>query len=99
MNATSAAGVAAGTLGLTFGLFLVLAAVSGLIIGALARWVLPGPDPMSTLHTMGYGLAGGFLGGLVGGLLGLQARGLPGLLIAVACAALLIWYFRRRKPR
>lgn len=96
MNATSAAGVAAGTLGLTFGLFLVMAALSGLVIGALARWVLPGPDPMSTLHTMGYGLAGGFLGGLLGGLLGLQGR-LLGLALAVGCAALLIWYFRRRK--
>ena len=58
--------------------------------------MLPGPDPMSWLATMGYGIAGSFLGGIVGRLLGL---GNLGILLGIACAAGLIWYFRRRvKP-
>ena len=67
--------------------------IGGLIIGALARLVLPGPDPMSWLATLGYGIAGSFIGGVIGRILGL---GNLGLLLGVACAAGLIWYFRRR---
>ena len=70
-------------------------AVSGLIIGALARWVLPGPDPMSWLATIGYGIGGSLVGGLAARLLGLP-QGIN-FVMAVAGAALLIWFFRRRK--
>ena len=45
--------------------FLIVLAVSGLIIGALARLALPGPDPMSIPATIGLGLGGSFLGGIV----------------------------------
>ncbi len=38
--------------------FVVVLAVSGLIIGALARLALPGPDPMSIPATIGLGLGG-----------------------------------------
>jgi uncharacterized membrane protein YeaQ/YmgE (transglycosylase-associated protein family) len=77
-------------------LYLVYLLIAGLVIGLLARLVLPGPDPMSWLVTMGYGIAGSLLGGIVGRLLGL---GNFGLLLGIACAAGLIWYFRRRgKP-
>ena len=75
-------------------LYLVWLLICGLIIGALARLVLPGPDPMSWLATMGYGIAGSIIGGIVGRMLGF---GNLGLLLGVACAAGLIWYFRRRK--
>ena len=43
--------------------------------------------------SMGYGIAGSLLGGIVGRLLGL---GNFGLVLGIACAAGLIWYFRRR---
>ncbi len=76
-------------------LLLVGIAVSGIIVGALARWLLPGPDPMSWLATMGFGIGGSFLGGLVGGLLKLPTS--LNLVMAVAGAAALIWFFRRRK--
>ena len=46
-------------------LYLILLALSGLIVGALARLALPGPDPMSIGMTILIGLAGSFLGGLV----------------------------------
>jgi uncharacterized membrane protein YeaQ/YmgE (transglycosylase-associated protein family) len=96
MDASSAAGT---VLGIGIGvlvLYVIYLLIGGLIVGALARLVLPGPDPMSWLATLGYGIAGSFIGGILGRLLGL---GNAGLLLGIACAAGLIWYFRRRgKP-
>jgi len=84
----------AGVLGVGLGILVLYFVLSGLIVGALARWLLPGPDPMSWPATIGYGLAGSFLGGIVGRLVGAPA--LIDLGLAVAGAALLIWFFRRR---
>lgn len=84
-----------GMVAVGFGVFVLYVAVMGLIVGALARWILPGPDPMSWLATIGYGLAGSFLGGLLGRLLHLPNW--LDLVASVAGAALLIWFFRRRK--
>jgi uncharacterized membrane protein YeaQ/YmgE (transglycosylase-associated protein family) len=77
-------------------LYLAYCAVGGLIVGALARLVLPGPDPMSWLATLGFGLGGSLIGGFV--TMVLHVPRVPGILISVACAAGLIWYFRRRRP-
>jgi uncharacterized membrane protein YeaQ/YmgE (transglycosylase-associated protein family) len=74
-------------------LYCIYLLIGGLVVGALARLVLPGQDPMSWLATIGYGLAGSFIGGILGRMLGL---GNLGVLLGVACAAGLIWYFRRR---
>ena len=84
-------------------LFLLLAlAVSGLIVGALGRLVVPGPNPMSILRTILVGLAGSFLGGLVGRLvLGWRYRysyGL-GLILSVGFAALIVYYLDPRRSR
>jgi uncharacterized membrane protein YeaQ/YmgE (transglycosylase-associated protein family) len=84
----------AGVMGVGLGILVLYFVLSGLIVGALARWLLPGPDPMSWPATIGYGLAGSFLGGIVGRLVGAPA--LVDLGLAVAGAALLIWFFRRR---
>jgi uncharacterized membrane protein YeaQ/YmgE (transglycosylase-associated protein family) len=70
-------------------------ALGGLITGALARWLLPGPDPMSWVATIGYGVGGSLLGGLAARLLHLP-QGFS-FVMAVAGAAFLIWFFRRRK--
>jgi len=96
MESSSAAGTLLGVgIGVLI-LYLIYLLVAGLVIGLIARFVLPGPDPMSWLSTMGYGIAGSFLGGILGRILGL---GNLGLLLAIACAAGLIWFFRRRgKP-
>jgi uncharacterized membrane protein YeaQ/YmgE (transglycosylase-associated protein family) len=37
--------------------------ISGFIIGALARWAVPGPDPMPIWMTILFGVAGSFIGG------------------------------------
>lgn len=89
-------GVGWGTIaGVGIALYLLYVALGGLIIGALARWILPGPDPMSYPRTILYGLGGSITGGIVGRLLGLPGSLDFGLSIAGAIA--LIWYFRRRR--
>ena len=45
--------------------FVVVLVFSGLIVGALARLILPGPDPMGILATIVLGLVGSFLGGVM----------------------------------
>jgi uncharacterized membrane protein YeaQ/YmgE (transglycosylase-associated protein family) len=89
------AATAATVVGVGIGLFLLYVVVSGLVVGALARWLLPGPDPMSWPATLGFGIGGSLLGGLVGRVIHLPW--IPGLVLSVGGAALLIWYFRRRK--
>ena len=44
--------------------------VSGLIIGLLARFAVPGKDPLPLWQTVLLGIAGSLLGGIVAGLLG-----------------------------
>ena len=97
MDTTTTAG--AGTvLGLGFGMLLLIFIVQGLVIGALARWALPGPDPMSYPKTILFGIGGSVLGGLVSSLFGDMGAtsGVISLVLSVAGAAALIWFFRRR---
>jgi uncharacterized membrane protein YeaQ/YmgE (transglycosylase-associated protein family) len=76
--------------------YLVLLAVSGLVVGALARLALPGPDPMSIPMTIAIGLAGSFVGGLLvyaisGG------RSGAGIVVSVACSTLIVYLIRRSR--
>ena len=72
--------------------FIIVLAVSGLVIGALARLALPGPDPMGIPATIGLGLAGTFLGGIVARVF-LGTGG--GLIFAVLGAILILYLYRR----
>lgn len=94
MNESTAVVAAGTTVGIV--VFLVILAVVGLIIGALARFVLPGRDDMSIWKTMAYGVGGAFLGGMVSRLLGIS-NAILGYAIAIAVAVGLIWFFTRRK--
>ncbi len=49
--------------------FLLSAAVGGLIVGLLARLAIPGRDPMPLWTTILLGIAGSLLGGFVAGAL------------------------------
>ena len=42
---------------------ILLIALSGFVIGGLARWAVPGPDPMPIWLTIFFGLAGSAIGG------------------------------------
>jgi uncharacterized membrane protein YeaQ/YmgE (transglycosylase-associated protein family) len=42
---------------------IIQVAISGFIIGGLARWAVPGPDPMTVPMTILLGIVGSFVGG------------------------------------
>lgn len=73
--------------------FLVLA-LFGLIVGGLARLVLPGPESIGVLGTILAGIAGSVIGGIVGRVLFGDTNWLGSLLLAVGGAILLILPFR-----
>lgn len=74
-------------------LYILGLVVTGLVVGALGRFAIPGPNPMGIGKTILVGLGGSFLGGLVGALLFGRRGG--GLLLAVAGAALIVWLLER----
>jgi uncharacterized membrane protein YeaQ/YmgE (transglycosylase-associated protein family) len=74
--------------------YLLLIAVGGLIVGALARLALPGKDPMSLPQTMLVGVAGSLAAGLVSYLL--FDRG-PGILLSILFATLIVYLVRRSR--
>jgi uncharacterized membrane protein YeaQ/YmgE (transglycosylase-associated protein family) len=71
---------------------LIALVVGGLIIGALARLALPGPDPMSIPMTIVLGIAGSLIGGLVARIF----LGNGGGLIFAVLGAMLLLYLHRR---
>jgi len=40
----------------------------GLVVGLLAKWIMPGPDPGGLVITILLGIAGAFVGGFIGSL-------------------------------
>lgn len=46
--------------------FILVLLVFGLIFGAIARLLVPGPDPLGCLGTWALGVAGSFVGGFLG---------------------------------
>jgi uncharacterized membrane protein YeaQ/YmgE (transglycosylase-associated protein family) len=71
---------------------LVFLVLWGLVVGALARLALPGPDPMGILATVGLGLAGSLVAGLLAGLLWARSAG---FLFSVIGAILVLYLYRR----
>jgi uncharacterized membrane protein YeaQ/YmgE (transglycosylase-associated protein family) len=58
--------------------------IVGGILGALARLIVPGRDPMSIPATIGLGIAGELVAGLIFyGLFGLGAGWIAGLLVTI----------------
>jgi uncharacterized membrane protein YeaQ/YmgE (transglycosylase-associated protein family) len=72
--------------------------LGGLVVGALGRLAIPGPNPMSIGMTILVGIGGSLLGGLVGYLLTGGREG-GGLLLGVAGAALIVWLVERNRGR
>ena len=42
----------------------------GLVAGFIARWLVPGPDPMGWLGTLILGIVGSFVGGTLAAIIG-----------------------------
>ncbi|HET9673830.1 MAG TPA: GlsB/YeaQ/YmgE family stress response membrane protein [Gaiellaceae bacterium] len=73
--------------------FVLVVLLGGLIVGALARLAVPGPDPMSIWRTIALGILGSLLGSLIAALVGMGNGG--GLLFALVGAVLLLILYRR----
>ena len=70
--------------------------VSGLIVGALARFALPGKDPMPIWATILLGIAGSLLGGPVAAALGARSDDAGTYFVAALAGAMLLLYLHRR---
>jgi uncharacterized membrane protein YeaQ/YmgE (transglycosylase-associated protein family) len=71
--------------------------VMGLIVGLLAKFIMPGKDPGGLIITVLIGIAGAFVGGYVGSLLGLGAVtgfNIGSILLATGGAILLLLLYR-----
>ena len=72
----------------------------GLIVGVLAKWIMPGEDPGGIFVTIGLGIAGAFVGGFLASLLGLGTAGgfsLGSIAVATGGALLLLFAYRKIK--
>jgi uncharacterized membrane protein YeaQ/YmgE (transglycosylase-associated protein family) len=78
-------------------MFLILSIlVSGLIVGALGRLAIPGPNPMSIGKTLLVGIGGSIVGGLVGALLFRDTEALQ-VVLQVLAAAGIVYFLQRRE--
>jgi uncharacterized membrane protein YeaQ/YmgE (transglycosylase-associated protein family) len=67
----------------------------GLIVGAVAKFVMPGKDPGGIIVTMLIGIAGSFVGTYGGRLLGLYSAGQSaGFIMSVIGALVLLILYR-----
>jgi uncharacterized membrane protein YeaQ/YmgE (transglycosylase-associated protein family) len=79
--------------------FVLVMLLLGLVAGAVARLVLPGPDPIGILGTILVGVIGSFVGGFLGYVLfdkdvgegALQPSGVIGSILG---AILVLWVWR-----
>ena len=72
----------------------------GLVVGAVAKLLMPGKDPGGLLITMVIGIAGSFVGRFLGRMIGLYERGEgAGFIMSVLGAMLLLWGYRMIQSR
>ena len=68
----------------------------GLIVGVIAKFLMPGRDPAGFLVTIGIGIAGAFVGGFLARLVGWYGpQENAGYLMAIFGAIVLLWVYRR----
>jgi uncharacterized membrane protein YeaQ/YmgE (transglycosylase-associated protein family) len=73
--------------------YLIILFFAGLIIGSIARLLVPGPDPMGVGLTATIGLVGTMAGGLFSWYV-LHRHGV-GIVIAIVFSMILVWLFRK----
>lgn len=78
--------------------YILLLALSGLIIGALARLLLPGRDPMSIFQTMLIGISGSLVAGLIA-YYAFDEREGAGFLLSLVCTVGLVYIVRKMRER
>ena len=76
--------------------FILGLVITGLVVGALGRLAIPGPNPMSIGMTIAVGIGASLVAGLVARLLFNTSAG---LLLAVLCSAGIVWLLQRNQRR
>jgi uncharacterized membrane protein YeaQ/YmgE (transglycosylase-associated protein family) len=67
----------------------------GLLVGIVARLLVPGPDPGGFVVSIGLGIVGALLGGFIGRALGLYGPNeAAGFIMAVVGAVILLMLYR-----
>ena len=68
----------------------------GLIVGIVAKLLMPGRDPGGFIVTVAIGVVGALIGGFLGRALGIYHEGDPvGFVMAVVGSIILLWIYRR----
>ena len=71
------------------------ALIIGLVVGALAKFIMPGKDPGGIIITMLIGIAGSFIATFLGRALGWYRNGQgAGFIASLIGAILLLWIYR-----
>ena len=75
--------------------------IIGLVIGAIAKAIMPGKDPGGILITMVLGVAGSIVAGLLGSALGIYHRGDtgPGIIASIIGSVILLAGYRAIRGR
>jgi uncharacterized membrane protein YeaQ/YmgE (transglycosylase-associated protein family) len=76
--------------------------ILGLIVGALAKWIMPGKDPGGIIITIVIGIVGALIGGFLSSLVGLgtvTGLNLGSIIIALVGALILLWLYRMVKAK
>jgi len=74
---------------------IILTLLIGLVVGALAKFLMPGKDPGGIIVTMLLGIAGAVVASWLGRAIGLYAAGGgAGFIMSVAGAMLLLFVYR-----
>jgi len=74
---------------------ILITLIVGLIVGALAKLVMPGRDPGGIIITMVLGIAGAFIAGALGHSLGWYSVGEgPGIIASVIGSVILLALYR-----
>jgi uncharacterized membrane protein YeaQ/YmgE (transglycosylase-associated protein family) len=79
---------------------ILMTLIVGLVVGALAKLVMPGKDPGGVIITMLLGVAGAFIAGFLGHSLGWYNVGEgPGIIASIIGAMVLLGIYRVAQGR
>lgn len=78
---------------------LIWTVIIGLVVGALAKFIMPGRDPGGILITIALGIAGSFVGTYIGRYLWAGAGYQAGFLMSLVGALLILLVYRLIKSR
>ena len=80
-------------------LHLIWMFIIGIVVGAIARWIMPGTENMGIFMTGLLGIAGSFVGGFIARIFSKPADGSvvhpAGIILSVIGSLLLLWAWGR----